>query len=491
MIRRTHRIATTALALSLTLGLTHATWAGPVEQYEAGVRLFQNGKYDAAVTELEASMKARPNSNTALYLGNAYLKLGKLDNAKDSFESALRLDPNSTKRTSIETLIRSIDARTEVTVHVESNPPGAKISIDDSTEGVGTTPADINVLVGRRRIVLSKEGYGPTTRELTLVARAPQNLKVDLDGKGCEMALSSNGTAGGNVSLDGKPPVALPVTMMVPAGEHKLKFGGAGYVPKEEVVKCDGFKAGALSVPLELEKGRLTIPNAPGTVVMIDGKIVALSADDATNGIGLTPGRHEVTVTVGDQQPRTSVVEVRPGEAVSVGTDKPEDGAYGSRSLYLELMGGGNLALRDWKLGSNAFRSQNGGGITPKSSGMVGLRVGLQISPRFAAEVEVAWIALPNALDTSHGLVYDANLVYHLMPTRWTPVLEAGVGAYQVISGSLGTDVAPRGHLGVGVRGKVTRWFAVRADVRDVVSKGFEAPGSNNLELLAGAELSF
>jgi hypothetical protein len=147
--------------------------------------------------------------------------------------------------------------------------------------------------------------------------------------------------------------------------------------------------------------------------------------------------------------------------------------------------------LRDWDLGANAVVAQNGTArITPGSAEMAGLRVGLQLTPRVAIETEAQWMALPNSLDTSQGLSYGVSALWHVMRTEWTPIVEGGAGIYQVISGSLGTDLSARADLGVGVRGRLARWLAIRADVRDVVSKGFSGP-SDNLELLAGAEALF
>lgn len=495
MIRTFAITAPAILACSL---LSSAAFAGPVEDFNRGVKAYQHDKYEDAIASFEASMKSRPNSNTALYLGNAYLKLGRLDDARDAFESVLRLEPKHPKRAGIAALVKTIDARVEVPVRIETNPPGARVFIDGSSVSLGVTPIEVVLPVGPRRIALQKEGYEPLSHELTLTARKKSTVNEELIGKGCELTLSAvdrattNAVPGATLALDRNEPAQLPFKTMVKKGEHNLRVVAASFNTKEQVVQCDGVTPATIPVSLDLAKGRVAIPVAAGTIVMVDGKVVTLSPQDAAQGVGLLPGRHEVTVTVGNADPKTSIIDVRANEVIAFDADKLDGGAFNARSMYVELVGGGTLTLRDWNLGSNAFVAQNGTvGLAPKSSGMGGIRVGYQVSARFAAELEAAYISLPNRLDTSHGLTYNVNLVYHLMATRWTPILEGGVGAYQVFSGNLGNDVAMRGHLGLGLRGRVTRSIAIRADVRDVVSKGFESGGSNNLELLAGAELSF
>jgi hypothetical protein len=482
------------VALTSAFILTSSVaFAGAEELYARGVRSFQSGNYTRAAQDLEASMNAKPTAKAALYLANAHLKLGELQPAKEAFAKVLELEPNHPKRAAIEALMQSIDARVETKVRVESTPPGATIYVDSEASGArGKTPADIDVQVGRRRIIVALDGYESVTREEVLQGGRPASVNVTLHGKGCEVALSAKGPAESRASIDGGEPIALPAKTLIHYGNHKVVFTGAAHEPTELPYDCDGFKPGTLEAALTPRSGRLAIPTGAGTVVKIDGKVVALSEADARSGIGLAPGRHEVAVTVGDEPTRTSIVDVGAGESVQLGLPAEKNGGSGfpSRALYFELVGGGNVALRDWNLGSNAFRAQNGTTrVSPGSSGMAGVRVGFQATPRVAIETEIQWIGLPNALDTSQGITYGANLLYHLLPGRWVPVLEGGAGVYQVVSGKLGADLSGRGHLGLGFRGRATRWLSLRADARDVVSRGFEAGGANNVELLAGAEL--
>jgi len=481
-----------ALALALVLG-SHAAFGGPAELYASGVASFQNGNYQKAATQLKASMDAKPTSKAALYLGNAYLKLGQVDDAREAFVKVLELEPGHPKKDPIKALIQDIEARVEVKVRVESTPPGAKVFVDSEAKGArGTTPAEIDVTIGRHSIIVVLENHETTTREVVIEAGKPVDMAFALQGRGCDLSLSAKGPpTNARASIDGADTVALPAKVLVRKGAHQIVFTSPTFEPQTIPVECDGFKAAAVEATLLVTPGRLTLPTSAGTIVKIDGKLVAFSAEDAVRGIGLSPGRHEVSVTVGDEPTRTTVVDVGAGESVrlSLPAEKGAD-TFPSRALYFELAAGANVALRDWNLGSNAYRDQTGQArIAPGSSGMAGLRIGYQVTPRIALETELYWLSLPNQLDTSNGVAYSANVLYHLLPGRWTPVVEGGAGAYQVVSGMLGTDLSGRGHLGVGFRGRAAKWLSLRADVRDVVSKGFETGGANNVEMLAGAEI--
>lgn len=467
-------------------------FAGAAESYAAGVNAFQNGNYPRAVTLLQASMEAKASAKAAMYLGNAHLKLGQIDAARASFARVLELEPEHPKRAAVAALIQDLEARVEVKLRVDSTPPGAKIFVDSEAKGeVGTTPAEIDVTIGRRKVIVVLDGYATATREEVIVPGKPVEMSFALEGRGCDVTLSAKGPPAARASVDGGDNVALPAKVLIPKGEHKIVVTSPTFEPQTLPFVCDGFKPAAIEATLLVQQGRLALPTGPGTVIKIDGKLVALSAADAARGIGLSPGRHEVAVTVGDEPTRTTTVDVAAGESVRLGlpAEKGAD-SFPSRALYFEIAGGANLALRDWNLGSNAFRDRTGQTrLAPGSSVMAGIRIGYQVTPRFAVETEVNWLALPNQLDTSHGFSYSANLVYHLLAGRLTPVVEGGAGVYQVVSGRLGTDLSARGHLGVGFRGRVASWLALRADARDVISRGFETGGANNVELLAGAEI--
>ena len=489
--RASRRALAGSIALVLVLS-SHAAFAGAAESLANGVNAFQNGNYPNAVTLLKASMDAKPSAKAGMYLGNAYLKLGQIDPAREAFARVLELEPDHPKKEAIVSLIQDLEARVEVKLRVDSTPPGAKVFVDSEAKGTrGTTPAEIDVTIGRRTIILVLDGYATATREEVIVPGKPVDMTFALEGRGCDVALSAKGPPAARASIDGADTVALPTKTLMKKGEHQIVFTSPTFEPQTLPFVCDGFKPAALEAALVLQMGRLALPTGPGTVIRIDGKLVALSADDAVRGVGLSPGRHEVAVTVGDEPTRTTIVDVGAGESVRLGlpAEKGAD-AFPSRALYFEMGGGGNIALRDWKLGSNAFQDQTGQTrLAPGSSGMAGVRIGYQVTPRFAVETEVSWLALPNQLDTSHGVSYSANVLYHLLPGRFTPIVQGGAGVYQVVSGLLGTDLSGRGHLGVGFRGRVARWLSLRADVRDVISSGFETGGANNLEMLAGAEI--
>ncbi len=169
---------------------------------------------------------------------------------------------------------------------------------------------------------------------------------------------------------------------------------------------------------------------------------------------------------------------------------RPAAAAFPSSEPYIGLFGGGHLAVRDWDLGNPATRPLN---VWPKSSADVGLRLGWQLSETLAVEAGLGWMPLTSTAGKSNNaLRYDLDLLWHVLPTNWSPFVVAGLGAYQSLSGGdLGSDVDPQVHLGVGVRGLVLPWLALRAEARAMVTDGTDKAGDYNTNITAGVDIFF
>jgi hypothetical protein len=278
-IRNATRFTAAVLAIALegTLAI-----AGPEELYDRGVREFSNGSFQKAAVDLKESLDGHPSTKTALYLGNAYLQLGKLDEAKAAFQTVLRLDPNHPKKAALETLIASIDARAEIKLHVESTPSGATVRVDTEASPRGTTPLDVTVVAGRHKIAVERSGYETVTKVDTFSAGSPTSLSFTLEAA-CDVSLAVKGPSFARAVIDGGPPIDLPTKVPVRSGQHEIVFTGAGYVTQRVPLECNGAGAMSLEPALEPQNGKLVVPQAPGTVVTVDGKVVDMTPAEATN----------------------------------------------------------------------------------------------------------------------------------------------------------------------------------------------------------------
>ena len=189
--------------------------------------------------------------------------------------------------------------------------------------------------------------------------------------------------------------------------------------------------------------------------------------------------------------------------ALAVSAAAPARAEFPYPAFYVGIHGGANLVLRDWNLGGEAsqggvvanpfgppgLQSQPTLRLLPKTSGLVGLRLGYQIVPQIAVEFELAYVPTNSTSNNlNHILGWDVNLLLHLLKYNWTPYLEVGLGGYSNVAGDLGKETDFKFHAGLGLRGLLAPWLALRINVRDVISDGFDEWGSNNLEITAGLD---
>ncbi len=168
---------------------------------------------------------------------------------------------------------------------------------------------------------------------------------------------------------------------------------------------------------------------------------------------------------------------------LSSGTAKAE---YPAPKPYIGIFGGGNYQLTKWDIGrlveSDAQRVKD---LTPQ----VGLRLGYQVLKPLALELEFSNLFLKSeAGDKNTAFHYSLNAYYHILPSDWTPYVGLGVGMFHNTSDNLGKDVDPRVHLGLGLRGLITPWMALRVEAREVMTDGMGDGPAHLLEGLAGLD---
>jgi hypothetical protein len=382
---------------------------------------------------------------------------------------------------------------------VAVNPTAARAAID------GAAPAPLSsdgtIAPGDHVVALSADGYRAKTVRLRCEAGKEVELRAELAPAPGRLKLAV--TSGATVRIDGKPVAITPADVAagigLEPGHHEVEVSSPGRPLWKSAVEVRSGAEVALATPEAQKPGRLKIQHVKGAVVLVDDKPVQVRRAAATDDIGIAPGRHEVVVQSPNQPPYKTVVEVGAGDDVPVSASGeaatlvaagPRRSGFPRFALYAGFLGSGNVVLRDWNLGHNAFVAQNGvDGAHPQSSGEAGIRAGVQVISRLAVEGELRWVGLPTSLGFASGLSYDVNLLANILARSWTPIVEAGGGAVSVVSGALGGGTAPFGHVGIGLRGRVEQRVAVRVEIRDVFTQGFDKGGGNNLELIAGLEL--
>jgi serine/threonine-protein kinase len=210
-------------------------------------------------------------------------------------------------------------------LHLDSDPPGAKITLNGI--GAGTvTPQDLADLPLGQAITLELElfGYRAHKEKVTLWPnQGRKDVLVKLERRLGSLMIDSD-PAGAHVTVNGKPAEGVtPLRLTNLAADEPLKIAAskAGHVPKSVVATpMDGEEK---RVMLELPVDRAAIPNGkisvttspPGCTVMIDDQPAGRSP---LVGLDVRPGPHSVKASCDNYAPETRAVSTQPSKTEQV-----------------------------------------------------------------------------------------------------------------------------------------------------------------------------
>lgn len=184
-----------------------------------GVDFFNEQDFPNAVLEFKKAYEIAPDFHVLFNVGQACYQAQNYACALDAF--GRYLDDGGTKvpvkrRADVEKDIKKLEARVGK-IELGVNVAGATVTVDD--EKVGVTPLEKPILMsqGKRKIVVTKEGFDPLTETLD-VAGGEQNKHVDLALKETPKAPPPIVIQGKSTSKSPLPYIALGVTGALAVG---------------------------------------------------------------------------------------------------------------------------------------------------------------------------------------------------------------------------------------------------------------------------------
>jgi formylglycine-generating enzyme required for sulfatase activity len=157
-------------------------------------------------------------------------------------------------------------------VRIETTPPGAEIRVDE--QALGITPAEVEILSGRRELALKLAGHKRVTRTLDVEAGATQAIgPIPLDPADGLVVLRSD-PAGAIVTVDGRYRGQAPVEVqLAPGRSHEVKFTKAGYRPWTRAIDVRSGREQTVTANLDAVTGTVRVNvDPPEAVVYVDGR---------------------------------------------------------------------------------------------------------------------------------------------------------------------------------------------------------------------------
>lgn len=221
---------------------------------------------------------------------------------------------------------------------VNSNPDGARITLDDATNPDWVTPYTIaDVQLGTHRVSVSLEGYNASAQMVKVRAGRMRPLNFTLQplkgaittppkpkpvvtpaGGSGTLAIATN-PAGAAISIDGKPVGQSPVSESVSAGSHVYRAELSGYRPCERSVLVEDGGLYTLRCDLEIlaqeDSGVVDITtNPPGASVFVD----AIGRGMSPARVKLKAGAHHISLKLQGYQPIEEDISVTRNQTVPV-----------------------------------------------------------------------------------------------------------------------------------------------------------------------------
>ncbi len=157
------------------------------ELFNAGKKLYDQGKYGDAVQKFEAAFEARPHPVIYFNIGKCYELMGEsgkgeTGKALRAYRDYLRALPDASDKQavgdSIANLERKLKDRGLQQVLVFADPATAKIEIDG--KDLGVQPASTELAPGPHKLVARAEGFTPVERTFTMSAVRSQEVTINL-----------------------------------------------------------------------------------------------------------------------------------------------------------------------------------------------------------------------------------------------------------------------------------------------------------------------
>ncbi len=311
--------------LFLILGPT-AGFAGECTdgRVELGARLYDEGKFEKAVQDLknytkksQAGPKAQAREECLfeanLYIGMAYLGMGREKEAKEYIRNAvkvagckpLNLDVPP-KVTSLYDEACALIPVAKSKISVTSNVTGAEVYVDDV--GVGRPPLEIPDFAPGSRLV--KVLYGNQKREETFLVEPGKAYEFRADFQTSGNISVTSEPDGAEIYLDGtllgtRTPSILKDCS---AGEHTLRVVKGGFLEETRTVTIKANDVVNVAVSLKKIVYSVKVDSEPrGAEVFWDGE-----KKGATPLVieGVTPGTHKIAVAKEDYESQGETINV-------------------------------------------------------------------------------------------------------------------------------------------------------------------------------------
>lgn len=162
---------------------TEAQKAEARARYDRGMKLYDQGAYEAALVELRRAYELHPTYKILYNLGLIHKQLNDHAQALDAFNGYLNeggKKVDAKRHAEVEKYIAELKPLV-ATLDIQVDVAGAEITVDDAVVGTSPLAGTITVNAGKRKISAKVAGKPAATRVLTVAGSDAVTIKLELE----------------------------------------------------------------------------------------------------------------------------------------------------------------------------------------------------------------------------------------------------------------------------------------------------------------------
>ncbi len=223
---------------------------------QAGTVLFQEGNFDGAIAEFEASYALDPIALTRLNIGQCYRQLERYDEAIAEYRRYLAeaTDVSRERREQVEVTIRDLVGLV-ATITLQVEPAGAAIRVDGRDVGAAPLSAPLRLGAGRRVVEVTADGYRTVRQDLLVAGGEVRTVEIQLPAANTGTVHVISTPEGAVVRIDGEEVGPTPLQRVLQSGGHVIEAQSEGFRLYRQSLTLAPLQDLHLQLQLELDTG--------------------------------------------------------------------------------------------------------------------------------------------------------------------------------------------------------------------------------------------
>lgn len=211
--------------------------ATAVALVQAAKVLSAEGRLDEAIGLAKKAYEFDPKPDTLMLLGRYFERQEEWQQARKAYLRVIETDKDPAKVASANQRLDALLDRLPGTLIVETEPPGAALTVDGKPVSDASQPVRIEVLRGRHQVVARLRLHAEASQSVEVQAEEEVRVRLVLRPTGSRLMVTSE-VPGASVSVDGEVERALPLErpFLLEEGQHMIEVRAPGHETALRVV---------------------------------------------------------------------------------------------------------------------------------------------------------------------------------------------------------------------------------------------------------------